>query len=80
MVILQITDNAINDSEPAISGSNIVWSAGSSFSQNNEEIFLSEKEIFLFDGSEIQQITQDNVEDKEPKIFGNNVVWIKNPF
>ncbi len=63
--ITQITDNATNDYDPKISGSNVVW-----WSHDGND-----GEIYLWDGSTTTQITDNASSDKRPAISGNNVVW-----
>ncbi len=71
--VVQLTNNAYHDSEPEISGSNIVWRG---FDGNDYE-------IFLYDGLSIRQLTDNSYDDgggaygydNNPRVSGSNVVW-----
>ncbi len=57
----QITNNSTTDSQPAISGSNVVW--------------VCDTEICLWDGGIVTQITDNSSGVSVPDISGLNVVW-----
>ncbi|NIP22419.1 MAG: hypothetical protein GWN67_20170, partial [Phycisphaerae bacterium] len=63
--IIKVTDNSYDDSNPRISGNNIVWKG----SDGNDT------EIFFWDGSSIIQLTHNSYDDYYPQISGNNLVW-----
>jgi len=65
--ITQITDNAIDDWHPKISGNNIVWYAN----DGNDD------EIYWWDGSATTQFTNNATDDKFPAISGSNVAWMR---
>lgn len=64
----QLTDNDLIDSDPQISGDNVVWwrSLGAT---------SSTREIMFYDGSTVQQVTDNDFFDMDPQISGNNVTW-----
>jgi len=63
--ITQITDNSIDDWDPDLSGSNVVWARDDG----------NDGEIYLWDGVTTTQITNNSTGDVEPAISGSNVVW-----
>ncbi|REJ88091.1 MAG: PEP-CTERM sorting domain-containing protein [Planctomycetota bacterium] len=63
--ITQLTDDALNDVAPQLSGSNLVWYGDDG----------TDSEIFYYDGSVISQITSNSTVDAHPQISGNNIVW-----
>jgi len=69
---VQLTTNSIQDVEPKISGTNVVWASpgGSDGGVDNE--------IFLYNGSSTVQLTTNSIQDVEPKISGENIVWFQN--
>jgi len=60
-----ITDDAIYDINPKISGSNVVWQT---FDGNDTE-------LALYDGTTTIQLTNNGYEDVEYTIDGNTIVW-----
>lgn len=64
--VTQLTDNDTYDSNPQIDGTNIVWS---SYDGND-------REIFLYNGSEILQLTDNEVDDNNPQVSDGNVAWL----
>ena len=65
--ITQLTDNSFYDSDPQISGNNVVW-------QGTDPIDW-DGEIFYYNGSTITQLTDNSDWDWDPQISGKNVVW-----
>ena len=67
LVITQLTNNNRNDSNPAISGNNIVWVSNNGTGTDNE--------IFFYNGASTIQLTNNSYDDYATAISGNNVVW-----
>jgi hypothetical protein len=63
----QLTDNSWSDSNPRISGNNVVW-RGFGGPGNTSE-------IYFWDGSTVTNISNNGFHDYDPQISGNNVVW-----
>lgn len=61
----QLTNNSFNDTQPRISGNNIVW-------QQHDG---NDLEIFLYNGTNTIQLTHNNYDDSFPEVSGDNVVW-----
>lgn len=57
-----MTDNNADDVDPAISGSNVVWSQ---WDGSDWEIYSNFAE----------QLTDNDIDDRNPDISGTNVVW-----
>ena len=74
--IVQITNNSTTDGNPAISGSNVVWTqcdGSTHFACSGGDL-----EIYFWDGSfpiVPIQITNNSGHDSSPAISGSNVVW-----
>jgi len=64
--VTQLTNNSINDRDPQISGSNVVWVG---------TFPATRSEIFIWDGTSTTQLTNNNTYDRDPQISGSSVVW-----
>jgi Cadherin-like len=62
---IALTNNALYESRPQISGTNVVWSASDG----------SDNEIYFFNGSTTIQLTDNDINDDPSDISGSNVVW-----
>jgi len=69
-ILQRVTNNTVDDEEPRVSGSNIVWT-----SADAETPGESDQEIFFWNGSTITQVTHNTFEDYHPRILGSRVVW-----
>jgi beta propeller repeat protein len=63
--IVRLTHNNLNESNPQVSGQNIVWQAHDG----------NDTEVYFYDGSQVVQLTDNNEEDSLPQISGNHIVW-----
>ena len=65
--ITQVTDNTTNETDPQVSGSNIVWNA----------FVGNDKEVFFYEGrtGTTTQLTDNDRQDYQAHISGSNVVW-----
>ncbi len=69
-VIQQLTDNAISEGNPQVSGSNVTWWSQSGASAT--------RDIMLYNGTTTQNLTDGpsyNFHNTDPQISGSNVVW-----
>ena len=60
-----LTVNTRDDTEPQISGGNVVWT----YNDGNDT------EIMFYDGVKTLFLTNNSVNDEQPQISGKNVVW-----
>ena len=67
LVVTQLTNNSIDDSQPAISGNNVVWRGWDGTDYNYK--------IFFYNGTSTTQLTNNYRDNYGPKISGNNIVW-----
>jgi beta propeller repeat protein len=63
--VQRLTDNAVNDYSPQVSGDKVVWHG---YDGNDWE-------IFYYDGSTVIQLTDNESSDVFPQISGDKVVW-----
>ena len=63
--VTQLTNNAVSDLSPRISGTNVVWQGGA-----------GDTEIFLYDGTTITQLTDNALGDVLPEVAGDRVAWV----
>ena len=71
--ITQITNNSTDDSSPAISGSNVVWTGCDGGS--DRYCTGGDWEIYLWNGATITNITNNSSSEGDAAISGSNVVW-----
>jgi hypothetical protein len=73
IVPIQVTNNSINDTNPAISGSKVVW-------EGSEDVVpVTATNLYFWDGSfpiTPIQVTDNSTLDWRPDISGSTVVWV----
>jgi hypothetical protein len=64
-LVRNLSDNAANNSDPQIDGSNVVWYGGS----------YPNVDIYLHDGTSVTNLSNNGASNSYPQIDGSNVVW-----